>query len=37
MLNLTHKSVTYTAKSEAALVALIAWLTLRDVDERVAA
>jgi hypothetical protein len=37
MLNLTYYGVTYEAKSEAALVALIAWLTLREVDERMAA
>jgi hypothetical protein len=36
-MTLTHRSQTYTAKSEAALVALIAWLTLREVDERMAA
>jgi hypothetical protein len=36
-IRVTYKSHTYEAKSEAALVALIAWLTLRDVDERMVA
>jgi hypothetical protein len=37
MLNLTYSGITYTVKSEAALVALITWLQLRNADDRAAA
>lgn len=37
MLNLTYKSITYTLRSEAALIALICWLQVQEADAKVAA
>lgn len=37
MMNLTYRGVTYRVKSEACLLALVAYLQARDADEQIAA
>lgn len=37
MLRVTYRGITYTLRSEAAIIALCTWLAVQDADERIAA